>query len=146
MQICNLTSDNYYEIGKLLLAVIAVLLSYRELQLHKRKERNGLMSQLNERYLNNHDIQSVIKYLREIDPTDEEPSAYQVELFLRFFEELDVHLRHGNLNPDDVKTFFNFYFDKLYHTERGKGLLSKINHEDESLVYLNGYKEKVEFK
>lgn len=34
----------------------------------------------------------------------------------------------------------------ISNTERGKGLLSKINHEDMSLVYLNGYKEKVEFK
>lgn len=142
---CNLTPENYFDIGKLLLAVITVVLSYIELQHYKRKESNKLLSQLNKRYLMNDDMQAVVKYLRDIDPTDEEPSAYQVELFLRFFEELNVYLRHGNLKPDDVITFFNFYLDRLYHTERGQKLLEKINHEDEKLDYLNGYKGKIGF-
>ena len=145
MQTCNLTPENYFDIGKLLLAVITVVLSYIELQHYKRKESNKLLSQLNKRYLMNDDMQAVVKYLRDIDPTNEEPSAYQVELFLRFFEELNVYLRHGNLKPNDVITFFNFYFDRLYHTERGKKLLDKINHEDEKLDYLNGYKDKIGF-
>ena len=145
MQTCNLTPENYFDIGKLLLAVITVVLSYIELQHYKRKESNKLLSQLNKRYLTNNDMQAVVKYLRDIDPTNEEPSAYQVELFLRFFEELNVYLRHGNLKPNDVITFFNFYFDRLYHTERGKKLLDKINHEDEKLDYLNGYKDKIGF-
>ena len=129
----------------LIVALSAFILSIIELRSYKQKESNKLLSQLNKRYLTNNDMQAVVKYLRDIDPTDEEPSAYQVELFLRFFEELNVYLRHGNLKPNDVITFFNYYFDRLYHTERGKNLLKKINHEDEKLDYLNGYKDIIGF-
>lgn len=144
MQMCNCTI-NYYDLVKILIAVITILLSYIQLRLYKRKENDKLLSQLNERYLENKDMQAVVKYLRDIDPTDEEPSAYQVELLLRFFEELYVYMRHDGLEPDDVITFFNFYFDRLYHTERGQKLLAKINHEDGNLDYLNGYKDKIGF-
>ena len=146
MLLFNLTLENYFDIGKIVLALVTVVLSYIELQHYKRKESNKLLSQLNSRYLTNNDMQTVVRYLREIDPTNEEPSAYQVELFLRFFEELNVYLRHGNLKPDDVKTFFNFYLDRLYHTERGQKLLDNIEHQDKTLDYLNGYKDKIGFK
>lgn len=129
----------------LIVALAAFVLSLYELHSYKQKETNKLLSQLNQRYLANNDLQIVVKYLREIKPDDTEPSEYQVELFLRFFEELNVYLRHGNLDPDDVKTFFNFYFDRLYHSERGKYLLDKIKHEDKNLDYLNGYKSKIGF-
>lgn len=130
----------------LIVALAAFILSLFELHSYKQKETNKLLSQLNKRYLESNDLQTVVKYLREIDPDDTEPSAYQVELFLRFFEELNVYLRHGNLKSDDVKTFFNFYFDRLYHSERGQKLLKKIYHEDRTLKYLDGYKEKIGFK
>ena len=140
-----MTTTDIINLLILIVALAAFILSIRELWSYKQKENNKLLSQLNNRYLENKDMQAVVKYLRDIDPTNEEPSAYQVELFLRFFEELNVYLRHGNLKPDDVITFFNFYFDRLYHTERGKNLLKKINHEDEKLDYLNGYKDKIGF-
>ncbi len=117
----------------LIVALAAFILSLFELHSYKQKETNKLLSQLNQRYLESNDLQTVVKYLREIKPDDIEPSEYQIELFLRFFEELNVYLRHGNLKPDDVKTFFNFYFDRLYHTERGQKLLKKIYHEENTL-------------
>ena len=117
----------------LIVALAAFILSLFELHSYKQKETNKLLSQLNKRYLESNDLQTVVKYLREINPDDIEPSEYQIELFLRFFEELNVYLRHGNLKPDDVKTFFNFYFDRLYHTERGQKLLKKIYHEENTL-------------
>ena len=129
----------------LIVAFSAFILSLIELHSYKQKETNKLLSQLNQRYLTSDDMQIVVRYLRENTPDDKEPSAYQVELFLRFFEELNVYLRHGNLAPDDVKTFFNFYFDRLYHSERGKYLLDKIKHEDKNLDYLNGYKDTIGF-
>ena len=129
----------------LIVALAAFILSIRELRSYKQKENNKLLSQLNNRYLENKNMQAVVKYLRDIKPEGDEPSAYQVELFLRFFEELYVYLRHDGLEPDDVRKFFNYYLERLYHSERGKKLLEKIDHEDEKLDYLNGYKEKIGF-
>lgn len=141
-----MTITNIIDLLFLIVALAAFILSLYELHSYKQKETNKLLSQLNQRYLANNDLQTVVKYLRVIDPDVTEPSAYQVELFLRFFEELNVYLRHGNLDPDDVKVFFNFYFDRLYHSERGQSLLKKIYYEDRTLKYLDGYKEKIGFK
>ena len=129
----------------LIVALSAFILSIHELRSYKRKENNKLLSQLNKRYLGNNDMQAVVKYLRDIDPEGDEPSAYQVELFLRFFEELYVYLRHDGLKPEDLREFFNYYLDRLYHTERGKKLLDKIEHQDKDLDYLNGYKNIIKF-
>ena len=129
----------------LIVALAAFILSIKELRSYKQKENNKLLSQLNERYLKNTDMQAVVKYLRDFEPEGDEPSAYQVELFLRFFEELYVYLRYDGLNTEDVIEFFNYYFDKLYHSERGKKLIEKIHHHDEGLIYLNGYKAIIKF-
>ena len=86
-----MTTTDIINLLILIVALSAFILSIIELRSYKQKECNKLLSQLNKRYLTNNDMQAVVKYLRDIDPTDEEPSAYQVELFLRFFEELNVY-------------------------------------------------------
>lgn len=128
----------------LIVAGLAFILSIIELSSYKQKENNKLLSQLNKRYLANDNMQAVVKYLREIDPSKEKPSPYQTELFLRFFEELGVYLRHNNQLLLDFYIFFNYYFKQLYVSEKGKELLKEIDHEDEKLEYLKDYKRCME--
>ena len=127
------------------MAIVAGVVSYYEYNSHKQKENNKLLSQLNRRYLNDKDIQAVVRYLREIDPSDDEPKTYQTELFLRFFEELGVYMRDDNLPKEDVVNFFGFYLEQLYKTERGKRLLEPLNGEEKHWPYLNDYKDKAGF-
>ena len=128
-----------------IMAIVAGIISWKEYKSHKQKENNKLLSQLNRRYINNEDIQTVIRYLRVIDPNDVKPRPYQTELFLRFFEELGVYLRNDNLPKDDVINFFGFYLEQIYKTERGKKLLAEIDNEEREWNYLRDYKEKVRF-
>lgn len=129
-----------------LMAVVAAVFSYTELQTHKEKENNKLLSQLNRRYVGDKDIQAVVKYLRDFDANNEKPTSYQVELFLRFFEELGVYMRKNNLPTEDVRVFFNYYFERLYTTERGGELRKQIRNEDKELSYLKAYKKKLGLK
>lgn len=142
----NMETGNLAEWSLVIMAVIAAVISLIGYWGHNVKEKNKLLSQLNKRYINNSDMQIVVKYLREIDPENEEPTTYQLELFLRFFEELGVYLRNGNLSKKDANNFYNHYLERLYSTERGKKLLARINGEDKKLGYLNIYKKKVGFK
>ena len=128
-----------------IMAIVAGVVSWFEYQSYKRKENNKLLSQLNRRYTGNDDIQTVVRYLREIEPDNAPPKPYQTELFLRFFEELGVYLRNESLPKKDVVNFFGYYLEQMYRTERGKGLLVKINNEEKDWGYLNEYKEKVDF-
>ena len=45
-----------------IMAIIAGLVSWFEYRSHKQKENNKLLSQLNKRYIENQDIQTVVKY------------------------------------------------------------------------------------
>ena len=128
------------------MAIVAAVFSYIELQSHKEKENNKLLSQLNRRYVGSDDIQAVVKYLRDFDAYNEKPTSYQVELFLRFFEELGVYMRNDNLPKADVINFFNYYFERLYTTERGEALRKQIKNVDKELPYLEAYKEKLGLK
>jgi hypothetical protein len=125
------------------MAIVATIFSWKEIQSHKEKENNKLLSQLNRRYLDSQEIQKVVRYLREFDAGEEKPSSYEIELFLRFFEELGVYMRKDNLPIEDVRNFFNYYLEQLYTTERGEELRKQIRYGDIELSYLNDYKEKL---
>lgn len=91
IEICNITIENLINLGILIVAIAAFVFSLFELRSHKTKEDNKLLSQLNKRYLESEDIQIVVKYLRVTEPSIHQPNAYQIDLFLRFFEELGVY-------------------------------------------------------
>lgn len=129
-----------------IMAVVACIFLYREYRKHEEKENNKLFSQLNRRYLNNEDIQTVVRYLREIDADTKVPRPYQTELFLRFFEELGIYMEKYSLPKTDVKRFFEFYLKQLYTTERGKELLVSIKHNEKKWDYLNIYKANTDFE
>ena len=133
----------FIQLGLLIVAILAVAISIFQLRSHNAKENNKLLSKLNERYLSNEDLQIVVKYLRKIEPSDIEPNAYQVELFIRLFEELGAYLKTKSLKKKDVKEFFGYYFKRYETTDRGRILKAKINNEDtdEDLPYLGVYRK-----
>ena len=126
-----------------IMAIVAAIFSWKEIQSHKEKESNKLLSQLNRRYLGSESIQNVVRYLREFDASNKKPTSYEIELFLRFFEELGVYMRKDNLPVEDVRNFFNYYLERFYMTERGEELQKQIKNGDKQLSYLKDYKEKL---
>lgn len=130
----------WIDLGILIVAIVAAAFSFREIQSNNVAERNKLLSQLNKRYLNSNDIQAVVKYLRQNAPSDVKPSPYQIDMFLRFFEELGVYLKKKTLVPSDVKNFFHYYLERFYTTNRGRLLRDSINNEELYWPYLNDYK------
>ena len=93
--------------------------------------------------MENEKVQKVVKYLRKIEPEKEQPSVYELELFLRFFEELGLYLGKSSIKPKEVKSFFGYYLQELYESEKGKDLLKKLNKEDEKWTYLLICKKKL---
>ena len=116
--------------GLLLTAIITVIYTHREFIGYKEKEYNKLLSQLNKRYVGNEAVQVVVRYLRIIDSDDAEPTTNELELFLRFFEELGLYLKKGSVKVEDVESFFGFYLKQLYTSDKGKKLLKKMKDDD----------------
>lgn len=130
----------YINLGLLIVAVIAVVISIIQLRSHNNKENNKLLSQLNNRYLNSEEIQTVVKYLRDNESSNVVPKAYEIELFLRFFEELGLYLNTKSIKKKDVKEFFDYYFEQFEKYPKGEILKDKIVHEDKDWPYLNMYR------
>lgn len=131
----------FIQVGLLFVAVIAIVISIIQLRSHNNKENNKLLSRLNKRNIGNKDVQVVVKYLRKKDPSNDKPDAYQVELFLRFFEELGLYLNTKSIKKKDVKEFFDYYFEQPDKGSKGSILKDKIEHEDKDWPYLNMYRK-----
>lgn len=129
--------------GLFMTALFTIGFSFYEYFGYKNKETNKLLSQLNKRYVENENVQKVVKYLRQIEPDKEPPSVYQIELFLRFFEELGLYLDKKSIKPEEVDSFFGYYLKELYQSVKGKELLKKLNKEEEGWKHLNICKEKL---
>ena len=135
---------DYINLGLLIVAVVAVVVSIIQLKNHNDKENNKLLSQLNSRYLGSKEVQTVVMYLRDNESSNIVPKAYEIELFLRFFEELGLYLKTKSIKKKDVKEFFDYYFEQFEKTDKGsKGIIlkEKIEHEDEEWTYLKTYRK-----
>ena len=142
--ICGLNIGDIINLGILAIAIAAFVFSLFQLRSHKTKEDNKLLSQLNKRYLESWEIQTVVRYLRVTEPSIIQPNAYQIDLFLRFFEELGVYLENKSIKKKDVGNFFNFYLKQFYSTERGKLLQKRCEYNEDELPYLKTYKKMME--
>ena len=105
-----------------------------------------MFSQLNRRYEKNGDIQTVIKFLREKEPEGDYITLYQLEVFLRFFEELGLYMSTDSLETQDVDEFFGFYLRQLYKSSKGKALLARLGEEEKKLELLQVVKEKLDIR
>lgn len=126
-------------------AFIALIVACYEYFTHKEINKHQLFSQLNIRYQESDDIQIVIRYLRIKNPSDKKPTLYQLELFLRFFEEIGMYMSTKSLPAETVDRFFGFYLKELYKSPRGNELLALLI-KDEELPYLEIVKKRIGIK
>jgi hypothetical protein len=126
-----------------IIALIALLHTRKEYLSHKQTEYHKLLSQLNKRYVCNEDMQDVVRYLRDKEPSNKQPSLYQLEVFLRFFEELGLYMKTDSIKTEDVDRFFGFYLRQLYSSLRGKALLEQLGEEENDLELLQLVKIKL---
>ena len=124
------------------IAFIALIVACYEYFSHKEINKHQLFSQLNIRYQESDDIQTVIRYLRIKNPSDKKPTLYQLELFLRFFEEIGMYMSTKSLPAETVDKFFGFYLKELYTSPRGNELLALLI-KDEELPYLEIVKKQI---
>ena len=124
-------------------AIVAGLISWCEYRLHRKREYSNAFSKLNKRYLKDEKVQTVVMYLSETGPAQEQPSDYQTELFLRFFEETYVYLSTGALPLETINTLYGYYLKQIYKLERGRELLSLCRYNDEEWPYIRKLREEL---
>lgn len=100
--------------------VLALIIACNEYFEHKDKKQAAILSEYNQRYSTDPNIIKVVQYLNYMDnggkinnPIRVRPSNYEVEMFMRFFEELGLQIECGRLKQEDVEDLFLYYAKKL---------------------------------
>ena len=109
-------------IASALIAGFALCFAYKEYGLHKKREEADVVSKFNERYDTDERIAGVVKMLMKYEEEKSknsdgqsfklilaEGNAFDRELFLRFFEELQVSMESGSINKDTACYMFAYY-------------------------------------
>lgn len=122
---------NTYEIIQLTLdALLIIITGYaflyamKEYKLHQKREKAETLARFNERYSNDKNIEAVVLLLMRIEEgitpdkaeqnEDDMKLNYQKEMFLRFFEELQIAIEAGALDKKLVYDIFAFYALKAF--------------------------------
>ena len=91
----------------------ALGLSILEYTKYKKRERVHILTQLNVRFTTDQDINYVIKYLEELEDNNEKamgiPNIHQLEMYMRFFEEICCLLKSNALKRNIVYYMFGHY-------------------------------------
>lgn len=88
------------------------------------------MNRYNERYCENEDIKNVIKYLLHKQNTPktgfgEDMTEENLEMFLRFFEEIQHSIEADLLDKDEVREMLAFYAALAYEDKKIKKYVEK---------------------
>lgn len=126
---CLLDSDNcntisLYESFCILTGLVTLYIAYIEYQLHKERQMADTLSEYNKRYSENETFKGIIiELIRHEDDeignddilkgTEDAQIVYNRELFMRFFEELQIQIEKGNLERSLVHELFGWYAKKV---------------------------------
>ena len=130
---------NHYSIFNICLFITTLvfgLYAINEYGNHKREMQTNLLCQYNQRYSADQNIKKVIEWMLKTAHLDKKgeidkvnllkslcsPSINTKEMFMRFFEELQLQIEEKNLNAKDVYELFSYYaikFDEFneYHKD-----------------------------
>lgn len=95
-----------------LLATITLGCTLWEYHYYRRREKAEVLGQYNERYSKDEHVNKVVDYIiRYMDGKDITcvPSTHDAEMFMRFFEEMQIQIKQGRLDEKQVYDLFAFY-------------------------------------
>ena len=98
-------------------AVFAFVWAIKEYDLHKETLKAKVLSEYNKRYSEDSNIVKVVKYLQDYKKSNSyicpKLTKHEVQMFMRFFEELEIQIIHGRIDEEDVFELFSYYANDL---------------------------------
>lgn len=103
------------ELSSAIIAGVALIIAINEYRKHKEHKECDVLTRYHERYNNDAHIEKVLHYyLGSKNNEDKDkfvtPDEHDKEMFLRFFEEIELMIQKKYLHEEDVKKLFIFYF------------------------------------
>lgn len=105
------------------IAAITVFYVWKQYRKHMIEEQTNLLCNYNQRYSENNDIRKVIEWIHgvvvidkkgevvdvDVQLTKSTPSLNEKEMFMRFFEEIEIQLVKNKMEPNSVFRLFAYY-------------------------------------
>ena len=107
---CFLKGEKLTDIFMLLITLCAFGLTYKKYLEYLRREKADVLSFYNERYSKDEHIRKIVKYIIAVMDNKclkKTPSVYNTEMFMRFFEEMEIQIENKirlNLSIKDYDT------------------------------------------
>lgn len=158
-------------LGVFCATLCATLYAIKQYNDHKKEHRIKLLGEYNQRYSSDRNIEKVTKWMLKVAIVDNngeitganpdrdycKPGIYEKEMFMRFFEELYLHIKEGHIDKMNAFRLFAYYailFDRhknfrLDITDyKSKDELSNSNLDEENKkkfeLLWSGYRDFVE--
>ena len=135
---------SYAEVVTAIVALVAFIITIFEYNMSKDAKQAQVLSEYNKRYSEDPNIVKVAKYLNYIDedgvinnPIPEKPSNYEVEMFMRYFEELELQIRYHRIEEKAVYKLFVYYANKLNDSKELRDFLGVTDYDEN----WDGFKE-----
>lgn len=136
--------------GDVIAAVLSGVIGIIVAERRSTKERSiRVFKDMNKVFVQDKNIQAVIRFLNQKEA--DEPTINELELFLRFYEELDVYIQNGDIDKLIVRDLFYYYCGQLIHNGSCEYPRKKIQfnikdwrhlkHIDEMMMNLNSEQE-----
>lgn len=129
--------EKYATLVMAIVAIFAFIVAWMEYKSKKESVQAQVFSEYNKRYSEDPNIVKVVKYLNYIDengrtnnPHREKPSNYEVEMFMRFFEELEVQICSLRIDENTVLDLFTYYAKKIDTNEELRILLGVSDYDN----------------
>ena len=137
--------------GALLVSGFALFYAKKEYDDHKKSEKIALLCQYLHRYANDPNIKKVEDYILESALLDEEkdivgfdkskipsnvPSVWEKEMFMHFFEEIELLIEGKMIERDDVIDLIGFYGGVFHRVSEFHKDISDYDVEDYWKYYL----------
>ena len=95
-----------------ILAALTIFATIREYRYHRKRVMAEVLGQYNERYSSDEHINKVVNYI--INYMDGKvtyclPTPHDAELFMRFFEEMEIQINENRMEEHQVYSLFAFY-------------------------------------
>lgn len=126
--------------GMPIVTLFALSITWFEYLNHKNTQKNIIFNKLNDIYYQNHAVRRVAVYLSNDERNAREPTAFETEAFLRFFEEVQVCIEDGQIGKERAYDLFSYYcMDIMDKKGKHHSLLDKIDYKEEDWHLLNKF-------
>ena len=141
----NIVEMEFLGVFSFIVSIIALTVSYWQYKLHRRQLRTELLTKYNVRYSIDKDISRVVKYLEQEEGLQlhekiEKPDDHEVEMFMRFFEELELLIVSKAIDEKIVSYMFYHYLQTF---EKYKDQWKNVGYEDEEWKVFHEFMERM---